>query len=161
MIAPPVLPAAVSLALAAMVDAVPHPATVLGVGDPAVWIGTVDGVLMVSTSDAVRLPNSAVVAVPASDRPFAGIDPGDTVVVGDGAIVFDNLKVVARRWFAARPSLPMSEATAVADRVALLEEVVRSMRDHGLLEALIHDDDRAACEAGRLLIGSGDGLTPA
>jgi len=158
--APPVLPAAVSIALAPIVDTGPHPAAVLGVADPAVWIRGADGVLMVSTIDAVRLPNSAVVAVPVSDRPFRAIRPGDDVSVGDGAIVFASLRVEAARWFDPLPAIPVSDAGAVSRVVASLDAVVPSMPDHGLEETLSKDDDLAAVEAAKLLIGSGDGLTP-
>ncbi|MFH2073680.1 MAG: DUF2877 domain-containing protein [Actinomycetota bacterium] len=161
MIAPPVLSAAVSLALAPLIDAEPRPAFVLGVADPAVWIGAAGGVLTVSTGDAVRLPNGVVVAERAADRPFGEILPGEEVMVGGGAIVFASLRIEAVRWFDSRPALPASTAAAVSRVAASLEGVaVRPMADHGFLEALIQDDDGAALEAARLLIGFGDGLTP-
>jgi len=160
MMTPPVLPAAVSLALSPQLESTPHPVTVLGTADPAVWIGGADGVLMVSTRDAIRLPNSAVIGVPASDRPFAAIRPGDQAMVGGRAIGFASLRVTVGRWFDPRPALPATDAEAVAGRAASAAIHVPEMPDHGLTEALIGDDDRAAIEAARMLIGSGDGLTP-
>ncbi len=160
MIAPPVLPAAVSRALASLFDGEPRPAFVLGTADPAVWIGGADGVLVVSTADAVRLPNSVVIGPSASDRPFRAIRPGETALVGAGAVVFAALRVEAVRWFDPHPTLPASDRASVGRAAASLDGVVVSMPDHGLEEALILDDDRAALEAARRLIGFGDGLTP-
>jgi len=160
MITPSVYPAAVSLALSSMIDGPPGTATVLGSAEPAVWIGRADGVLVLSTTDAVRLPNSVVVASSASERPFEGVAAGNEVLVGDGFVTIGSLRVRAARWFDPLPALPTVEPAAVADFVASLNDVVVSLPDHGLMQALIDDDDRAAHEAALFMIGSGEGLTP-
>jgi hypothetical protein len=159
-ITPPVYPAAVSLALASMIDGPPGMATVLGSAEPAVWIGRADGVLVLSTTDAVRLPNGVVVASSTSERPFEGVTAGDEVLVGDGLVTTGTLRIRAARWFDPLPALPTVEPALVADSVVSLDEVVVSLPDHGLMQALIDNDDRAAHEAALHMIGRGDGLTP-
>ncbi len=158
--APPVLPAAVSLALAALVEGPLRHACVLGVADPAVWIGEADDVVVLSSGDAVRLPNSIVVAAPSARRPFAGFGVGDRVLIGRGALHAGRLQVTATRWFDPVPALPASTPATVEAALEALEGAILPMEDHGLAAALAADDDRAARRAARLLIGRGDGLTP-
>ena len=154
------LPSSASRALATLIGTKPGPAIVLGVSDPAVWIGKEDGVLVVSTTDAVRLPNGVVIALAASDRPFARVRSGEEAMVGGGAVEFSSLTVRVVRWWDPVPALVHSRPGEVAAVVRTLDGIVPGIPDHGLEASLAAGDEEAALDTARRLIGLGDGLTP-
>jgi hypothetical protein len=65
----------------------------------------VDGRLVaVEAADGLRLPCAVTLAVPARQRPLAGLAPGDTVTAGDRRLVVGDLVIEVGRWWApARP----------------------------------------------------------
>ena len=55
-------------------------------------------------ADGLRLPCAVTLAVPAQQRPLAGLAPGDQVTAGDRRLVVSDLVVEVGRWWApARP----------------------------------------------------------
>lgn len=161
MLAPPVMPAAVSVALATIVEGAPQRGTVLGASGPAVWVDIGGTVLVATAPGAVRLPNGVAAASSEAAAAFASIAPDDPATAGGGALLFETVRLRAARWFDPRPALPRCSAGYVAGRLALLAGEVEPRADHGLAAAIARHDDGAAFEAASRSIGSGDGLTPA
>lgn len=59
-------------------------------------------------ADGLRLPCAVTLAVPAAQRPLAGLAPGDAVTAGDRRLVVGDLVVEVGRWWA--PSRPRHAA---------------------------------------------------
>ena len=59
-------------------------------------------------ADGLRLPCAVTLAVPARQRPLAGLAPGDEVTAGDGRFVVGDLVVDVGRWWA--PAQPREAA---------------------------------------------------
>ena len=171
------IPAVASLAIRDVIDGPSVPGRVLGTSRFAVWIAVADSAtgapadrdgdsgacigacIVVGTSDAVRLPNSLAIAVTAATRPFAGIKARDVVRVGDGALLFDDLRVDQVRWWNPRPSL---SPTTIASLSVSSRRLSRRLEtaDDPLGVALAAGDVGAATSIITGRLGGGDGLTP-
>jgi hypothetical protein len=66
-------------------------------------------------ADGLRLPCAVTLAVPARQRPLAGLAPGDEVTAGDRRLVVGDLVVEVGRWWApARPRDAAAQAAGAA-----------------------------------------------
>ena len=94
-------------------------------------------------ADGLRLPCAVTLAVPARQRPLAGLAPGDEMTAGEHSLVMGDLVVEVGRWWA--PARPR-DAAAPAPGAAGAQSAARESG----WDRLVHR-----------LLGLGPGLTPA
>lgn len=158
-------PALASRAIGAVIDGPLLPGRVLGVSRLAVWIavgnpakGDGGACVVLGTSDAVRLPNSLTLAATSVERPFAGIESQQPVLVGDGSVQFERVAFERVRWWDPRPKLPPTSPGALRDRLGELSQYVETDDPLGL--ALVAGDVAASTVVTIDRLGGGPGLTP-
>ncbi len=181
------MPAAGCAAVREMVTAPPRPARVMGAFQSAVYLEVPDaepgGVLAVVAADAVRLPNSLALGVPAADRPFAQVRPGEAGVVGYGVVTLGALDIEARRWWRPAVTGPAADLAHLQHGLRRLAAELAGDRadpDGGiggaldpswrpallpvateeLIQAATALDLAAAFAAAHRMVGLGPGLTP-
>jgi hypothetical protein len=160
-------PAAVSERSTALVSREPRPARVVAAFPSALYL-LVDvdtgglshrPVLPVVAHGGLRLPTAVTLAteVPGGDW---GVQPGETVVVGDGRIHLPGAVVAGVRTWRPRRT-PTATAGLPASAVAVLADLPQgSLRDaaDALVAELVSGRDATARVAA--LVGAGPGLTP-
>lgn len=154
-------PAAVSERSAALVHGSPREATVLAAFPTALYlqVGGHADVLPVVTRQGLRLPMALAVA---TDLPTVGwgAQPGDQVVVGDGAVALPGVTIRAVRTWRPHPA-PRATATVWPGPLSTLSLPWRSPA-RAVTEVLLGRDHAAYPLAERVgtLVGAGPGLTP-
>jgi hypothetical protein len=160
-------PAAVSERSAALLHGPPRPAVVLGAFPTALYLRLGDhaAVLPVVTADGLRLPTALAVARPLPTVGW-GVQPGDEVMVGDGAVPLPGATIRAVRTWRPQPVRPAPGRIVPA---ALLPPVRLTWRTTArtVTAGLLADRSSghpapAAVLAARVatLVGAGPGLTP-
>lgn len=160
------LPAAASTALRPVLTGPALTGRVVGVFPSAVYVAADGQAVALVTADALRLPCSLAVAATAAQRPFRGVTPGSTAVVGGGRVQVGGVEVYAARWWQPARPRPIRPDDGVAQRVeavlALLPPLpapagpALASLTRALLEGRREDAGRAAVA----LVGLGPGLTP-
>jgi hypothetical protein len=161
------MPGAASVTIASALGRAPAPARVLGAFPTAVYVDGGDTVVAVVTHDAVRLPNSVVVPVTSSERPFDHVNAGTPASIGNGCVTLGPLTVRATRWWDSRVRPSVIDHAAVAPRLATLGRLLAAAAEQpgiripaGLGEALRAHDLTAVVAHARAIVGLGPGLTP-
>jgi hypothetical protein len=165
-------PAVVSTGIGALVRGPERDLVVLAAFPQAAYLTSDDGdVVAIVTSDGVRLPNAAVLTVPAAERPLAGLHAGQVGSVGVQRLRIGGLDLRAARWWDPRPRLAAVDedvlARAAVEAGARIGEVLEPLPVglHAPLAAAaagLREGDRdAVLAAARQLLGAGPGLTPA
>lgn len=143
---------------------------VLSTHGPAVYVGHPEGrVLGVVARDGLHLPNAVILTRPAAADPLAGLSPGGTVRLGDGALTTPGLVVRVRTWEDRRLWAPTPEAAPLDRRLDALERALTDLAPVGqeprealtaFAAALRGGGRPEALAAADRLIGRGPGLTP-
>jgi hypothetical protein len=151
-------PAAVSERSAVLLHGRPRRATVLGAFPTALYlqVGGHAQVLPVVTAGGLRLPTALAVGTSLPTRGW-GVQPGDEVVLGHGAVRLPGLAIRAVRTWRPRP-VPAA-ALAGASQLDAVNLPWRAGA-RTLAEVLLADDSGALTEQVGAFVGAGPGLTP-
>lgn len=162
------VPGAVSPLSRAVLAGPPRRALVLASFPTALYLlaGRHHEVLPVLASDALMLPAGTRLSAPGRDIVW-GVEPGDSVTVGDAGIVLPRWRIrLVREWRPARVHVVSGLAEP-----GLLSGVADSLSCHTSAPGLV-DQASAVCRAARRgddagvgrgvrhLLGAGEGLTP-
>ena len=165
------LAGAASLGVRAPLGGPRRPGRVIAVFQSAVYLelgrSTEPTVVALVTSDAVRLANAVVLAVPARQEPFRGIQEGDEALVGDGcAEIAGRLRARVRRWWDPTPVLGPLSLARLAHGERVLGGITGPWGLSGhtmpeiLARACVAGDLAHAVDAAERIVGLGPGLTP-
>jgi len=150
---PAVTPAAASTALRPILTDAPRPAQLLGANSAAIWLEAADECVVLER-DGVGLPNGVVTQLPLPDDAT-----GDAITIGGGSIRLGASSIEIRRWWDPRPRL---SPTSGAELAAAFEALgAPEIDDRGLEAALTARHQPSIVGSAHVLVGCGDGLTPA
>lgn len=165
----PVIPAAASSALRAVLTGTPVPFTVRAVYRVAAYLQAADGTLLaVSGPSATRLPCAVRVTSPAL---LAALGAGQPATVGAGQVALRGARLQITRWFDLAPALGRPSPAALRQTQRALSSAVASLSrgpagpavsagSEALARSLAAHDPVAACAAADTLLGCGPGSTP-
>ncbi len=151
------LPAAVSPLVAAAVGGTPGPCRVLAAFPTCLYLdlGAHEQVLAVLAADAVALPIGLRLALPSHEVRW-GVEPGASVIVGEGRVRLPRADVVATRR--SRPARVRPQPRVATQHRPLPDPGVLGDLAHALTSAALAG--RSAVPGVRGLVGVGRGLTP-